>query len=89
MEIATSSSSTRTAQLKSAEIGQALGPVIVTHENVSYRVLAPKFQHNGLDVDAHTLRQNPDLVRELVESGSGLLVKVEAGPLGRFPLFHF
>lgn len=66
------------AQLKAAEVGQALGPVVVTHANESYRVLAPKFQHHGLDVDAHTLRQNPDLVRELIESGSGLLVKVEA-----------
>ncbi len=45
----------------------------MSHEKLQYRVLAPKFSHKGLDVDAHTLRQNPDLVRELVESGSGLL----------------
>ena len=65
-------------KLAAAEVSQAEGPVIVTHDKVQYRVLAPKFSHHGLDVDAHTLRNNPDLVRQLVEDASGLLQKVEA-----------
>lgn len=68
----------QSGRLAAAEVGQAEGPVIVSHEKAQYRVLAPKFSHKGLDVDAHTLRQNPDLVRELVEANSGLLQKVEA-----------
>ncbi|MGI4763406.1 MAG: hypothetical protein ACRYF0_22025 [Janthinobacterium lividum] len=68
----------QSGRLAAAEVGQAEGPVIVTHDKAQYRVLAPKFSHKGLDVDAHTLRQNPDLVRELVEANSGLLQKVEA-----------
>jgi chromosome segregation ATPase len=64
-------------KLAAAEVTQAEGPVVVSHEKAQYRVLAPKFSHKGLEVDAHTLRQNPELVRELVEAGSGLLQKVE------------
>jgi len=68
----------QTAQLKSAEVGQALGPVVVTHEKEQYRLLVERFSHNGNLVESASLRQNPDLVRQLVEMGSGLLVKVEA-----------
>lgn len=68
----------QTAQLKSAEVGQKLGPVIVTHDKEQYQVLVPRFSHAGNLVEAASLRQNPDLVRQMVESGSGLLQKVEA-----------
>lgn len=67
----------QTAQLKAAEVAQAEGPLVVTYNKVPYRVLAPKFQHNGLHVEARSLATNPDLVRELVEAGSGLLQAVE------------
>jgi chromosome segregation ATPase len=68
----------QSGKLAAAEVSQAEGPVIVTHDKEQYRVLAPKFSHQGLAVDAHTLRNNPDLVRQLVEDGSGILQKVEA-----------
>lgn len=68
----------QTEQLKSAEVGQALGPVIVTYEKEQYRLLVPHFSHAGNLIESASLRQNPDLVRQLVEGGSGLLQKVVA-----------
>ena len=65
-------------KLAAAEVSQMEGPVILSHEKGQYRVLAPKFSHKGIEVEANSLRNNPELVRELVEAGSGLLQKVEA-----------
>ncbi|WP_201980372.1 hypothetical protein [Hymenobacter rubidus] len=68
----------QTGKLAAAEVASAEGPVVVTHAKEQYRVLAPKFQHNGLIVEARSLTANPELVRQLVEAESGVLQKVEA-----------
>ena len=68
----------QTGKLAAAEVASAEGPVVVTHAKEQYRVLAPKFQHNGLVVEARGLVNNPELVRQLVEAESGVLQKVEA-----------
>lgn len=68
----------QTGKLAAAEVASAEGPVVVTHAKEQYRVLAPKFQHQGLVVEARSLVNNPELVRQLVEAESGVLQKVEA-----------
>jgi hypothetical protein len=70
-------------QLANAQAGQEISQaVVVTHTaedgtRDQYKVLAPKFQHKHVAYEAKDLKTNPALVKELVEAGSGVLVKLE------------
>ncbi|HEX8656588.1 MAG TPA: hypothetical protein VF690_03600 [Hymenobacter sp.] len=65
-------------QLANATAGQEIGQaVVVTHAKEQYKVLAPKFQHKGVEYKSSDLSTNADLVKELVEGNSGLLHKLE------------
>ena len=65
-------------QLDNAQAGQELSPVVVvTHEQQKYRVIGAKFKHAGEEYTAADLKKHPDVVKQLVEAGSGLLQKVE------------
>jgi hypothetical protein len=59
---------------------EAVAPeqVVVTHEKVKYRVLAPQFQHNGQLIKAQDLQANKEVLAELIKAESGLLLKLEA-----------
>ena len=73
-------------QLANAQAGQEISQtVVVTHTaedgtKEQYKVLAPKFQHKHVAYAAADLKTNPDLVKELVEAKSGVLVKLEKAP---------
>ena len=65
-----------------AEITQA---VVVTHTDEAgkkeqYKVVLPKFKHKGQSYVAADLSTNAALVKELVEGGKGVLVKLEKAP---------
>ncbi|MDB5268048.1 MAG: hypothetical protein JWP58_1088 [Hymenobacter sp.] len=70
-------------QLANAQAGQEISQtVVVTHTaedgtKEQYKVLAPKFQHKHVTYAAADLKTNADLVKELVEAKSGVLVKLE------------
>ena len=70
-------------QLANAQAGQEISQtVVVTHTaedgtKEQYKVLAPKFQHKHVAYEAKDLKTNPDLVKELVEAKSGVLLKLE------------
>ncbi|GAB3652678.1 hypothetical protein GCM10027594_27180 [Hymenobacter agri] len=70
-------------QLANAQAGAAINEtVVVTHtaedgSKDQYKVLAPKFQHKHQAYAAADLKTNPDLVKELVEGKSGVLLKLE------------
>ena len=70
-------------ELANAQAGQAISEtVVVTHTaedgtKEQYKVLAPKFQHKHVAYEAKDLKTNPDLVKELVEAKSGVLLKLE------------
>lgn len=59
---------------------EAVAPeqTVVTYEKAQYRVLAQKFSYNGQEIEAKDLQSKKDVLKALVEAGSGLLVKVEA-----------
>jgi multidrug resistance efflux pump len=65
-------------ELKAAR-AQGTGALpVVTHDKKQYRVLARKFIIRNVEVDAEKLKSDKELVKELVESGSGLLKEVVA-----------
>lgn len=65
-------------QLDNARAGEELSPVVVvTHEQQKYRVIGAKFKHAGEEYAAADLKKHPDVVKQLVEAGSGLLQKIE------------
>jgi hypothetical protein len=73
-------------QLANAQAGQEISQtVVVSHTDEAgnkeqYKVLAPKFQHKHVAYAAADLKANPELVKELVEAKSGVLVKLEKAP---------
>lgn len=60
-------------QLKAAEAQGAGALPVVTHEKKRYQVLARKFIYKDVEVDANQLKTDKDLVKALVESGTGIL----------------
>ena len=70
-------------QLANAQAGQEISQtVVVTHTaedgtKEQYKVLAPKFQHKHVVYEAKDLKTNTDLLKELVEAKSGVLLKLE------------
>ena len=70
-------------KLANAEAGQAISEtIVVTHTDEAgnkeqYKVVLPKFKHKGQSYVAADLKTNPDLVKELVDGGKGVLVKLE------------
>ncbi|MVN77735.1 hypothetical protein GO988_15485 [Hymenobacter sp. HMF4947] len=60
-------------QLKAAEAQGAGALPVVTHEKKRYQVLARKFIHKEVEIDANSLKTDKDLVKALVESGTGIL----------------
>lgn len=64
-------------QLKAAKAQGEGGKPVVTLDGKHYRVLAPRFQHEGQSIDAAELAKNPELVAELVASGTPLLKLVD------------
>jgi chromosome segregation ATPase len=70
-------------QLANAEASQAVSEtVVVTHTDEAgtkeqYKVVLPKFKHKGQSYVSADLKTNSALVKELVEGGKGVLVKLE------------
>ncbi|MCA8830539.1 hypothetical protein [Hymenobacter pini] len=65
------------AALKKAEaVAGASDAIVVTHEEKQYRVLGKKFKVKGQEVKAEELEQNPEAIKHLVDSKSGLLVLI-------------
>ncbi len=50
---------------------------VITYKQQNYQVLAAKFHFNDVDYKAEDLAGNGDLVKKLLEAGSGLLQKIE------------
>lgn len=66
-----------TKQLK-AEASKVSGnKVVVKHDKRSFEVVIPKFRHEGEEISAEELAKKPQIVKELVESGSSVLKEVE------------
>lgn len=47
--------------------------VIVTHDKKKYEVLTPKFSYQGQAYEAKDLKNNKEVVAELIEKKSGIL----------------
>ena len=83
VEEATETISTLQEQLANAEASQAISQaVVVTHTDEAgnkeqYKAVLPKFKHKGQSYVAADLKTNPALVKELVDGGKGVLVKLE------------
>lgn len=60
-------------QLQVAEAGAAEGRTIVTHNKKHYRVVAQQFSFKGVKITALELKDKADVIKELVESESGVL----------------
>lgn len=54
---------------------KSVGKVFVEHNKKKYEVTAVKFNHAGKDFTAADLKDNKDLIKELVELGVGFLVE--------------
>ena len=61
------------AQQKRDQLAAETGSVVVSHEGLTYRVLAPQFHFDGAVVKAPDLAQDAATVAKLIESGSGVL----------------
>ncbi|WBO86258.1 hypothetical protein [Hymenobacter yonginensis] len=65
------------AALKKAETAAAASDaIVVTHEDKQYRVLGKQFRIKGELVKAEELEKNPEALKLLVDSKSGLLVLI-------------
>jgi chromosome segregation ATPase len=62
---------------KAAAIQAQSDTVIVSDGTDHYKVLAPKFKHKHVDYTAEQLRDDEELVAELVGAGIGFLQKIE------------
>jgi chromosome segregation ATPase len=62
---------------KAAAIQAQSDTVIVSDGTDHYKVLAPKFKHKHVEYTAEQLRDNEELVAELVAAGVGFLQKIE------------
>lgn len=51
------------------------GKTTIEHDGEQYNVVIPRFKHKGEIYTAADLESNPDLVADLLEIGSGILVK--------------
>lgn len=67
----------QTEKLAESELRTAGTLPVVTYDKEQYQVTAAKFNFKGTDYAAEALSSSPDLVKELITSGSGLLVKIE------------
>ena len=50
---------------------------VITYNKQNYQVLAAKFHFKDVDYKAEDLAGNADLVKKLLEAGSGILQKIE------------
>lgn len=66
------------ARERAAQVAAEGGTTVVTHEGQLYRVLVPQFHFAGQLVKAVDLKNNADVVAQLVETRSGVLEAVEA-----------
>lgn len=60
-------------QLASSEKTLEAVKVIVTHDKAKYEVIVPRVQLDGKVYDAKDLKTNKEVVKALVEKGSGVL----------------
>lgn len=60
-------------QLESSERTVEEVKVIVTHDKKKYAVITPSVQYAGTRYLAAELKKNPEVVKALVEKGSGVL----------------
>lgn len=77
LEEATGIISEQTEQLEAKQLQSAGKLPVITHQKQNYQVTAAKFHFNGVDYKAEELAGNSDLVKQLLEAQSGLLVKIE------------
>ncbi|OUJ68827.1 hypothetical protein [Hymenobacter crusticola] len=69
----------QTKKLANAEAAKdENSPLVVTHEDVQYRVLAKQVKIGNKVVKADELAASPELLAQLIASGSGLLQEIEA-----------
>ena len=64
-------------QLEAKQLQGAGSLPVITYKQQYYQVQAAKFHFNGVDYKADDLASNSDLVKQLLEAGSGLLEKIE------------
>lgn len=67
----------QTEQLQAKELQGSGSLPVITYKQQYYQVQAAKFHFNGVDYKAADLAGNNDLVKQLLDAGSGLLVKVD------------
>jgi chromosome segregation ATPase len=61
-------------RLENADAIQAESSVhVLTFEGKQYKVLAPTVQHKGVKYEAKTLQQHPEVLRDLIGDGKGLI----------------
>ncbi len=65
------------AKLRAAEAQGAGSAPVVTHAGKNYRVLVPQFQYKDRVVKAVSLKDDAELVAQLVKDESGLLELIE------------
>jgi hypothetical protein len=63
-------------QIKAAESIAEFGGLVVMLDKAQYKVIAPKFSYEGTEYKAEDLKENKDLLKELVKIGAGILVKL-------------
>lgn len=51
-------------------------PEVITHKKEKYIVRIPSFRHNGAKCTVDTLKDNPELIDELIEMKSGVIEKI-------------
>lgn len=67
----------QTEQLEAKQL-QTVGTLpVLGYNKENYQVQAAKFHFNGVDYTAQELAGNADLVKQLLEAKSGLLLKIE------------
>lgn len=60
-----------------AETKDATKNVVVEHEKKQYKVVAHSFTHGDQIITKEELAKNKELIKELVDSGSGFLQEVK------------
>lgn len=67
----------QTEQLEAKQLQTAGTLPVISYDKQNYQAQAAKFHFNGVDYTAQELAGNTDLVKQLLEAKSGLLVKIE------------
>lgn len=67
----------QTEQLEAKQLQTAGTLPVISYEKQNYQAQAAKFHFNGVDYTAQELASNADLVKQLLEAKSGLLIKIE------------